>query len=673
MGFGIPRVFLLLCVCVFAFASRCLAGNCSDATGCYGPGIGSDGLANTVVGGPAGNLVSYRFRAGHSGSLQQIHVYLMQSQAGYSAGTGGQLRVTVNVDDGTTSHNPSSTVLASYLLSKPLSATPSIYFPVFVFTAPPSLVAGQLYHIVFTDVDSNPVANYLSVNALYYENPSVPAQPTISDLDGAVLLGGPGGTWAPRQGYLPVLELDYQDGFSEWNGYMEVWVGAPQNISGTAAVRETITVSGTSKNVASATVRVARLRGSDPLIVRLENGDGTLIEQGEIPAASIPLASPASYAWATFTFSSAHTLLPGQSYNLQFGAASTSTYQAFPIRKGVDYGFQNTTYFPDGYAQFKQTGSWVGWTQWGVTNRTDGDLQFFFTLASNNSSGPTISNVAATSLTSSGATITWVTDQLSTSQVDYGTTTAYANTTAVDSNSVASHVEVLSGLVASTLYHYRVHSTNAAGIEAISGDLTFTTSAVPLPAPIISSVVAVSITTYAATVTWTTDQTSNSRVEYGTSTAYGSSSALNANSVTAHSQVLSGLLPLTVYHYCVHSTNAAGNEAISGDFTFTTLAQPPAAAPVISNVAATSITSSGATIKWSTDQSSTTQVQYGTTTSYGHTTTVNNTLVKSHTQILSGLSSSTVYHYRVISKNASGLATISGDFTFTTTRRFFGR
>jgi hypothetical protein len=224
--------------------------------------------------------------------------------------------------------------------------------------------------------------------------------------------------------------------------------------------------------------------------------------------------------------------------------------------------------------------------------------------------------------------------------------------------------------VASSLYHYRVHSTNAAGIETISGDLTFTTSGVPLPAPVISSVAAVSITTNGATVTWITNQASNSRVEYGPTTAYGSSSALNANNVTAHSQVLSGLLPLTVYHYRIHSTNATGSEAVSGDFTFTTLVQPPVVAPVISSVAAMSITSSGTTIKWITDQSSTTQVQYGTTTSYGHTTTLNNSLLKSHAQGLSGLSSSTLYHYRVVSKNASGIQAISGDFTFTTARRF---
>jgi hypothetical protein len=44
----------------------------------------------------------------------------------------------------------------------------------------------------------------------------------------------------------------------------------------------------------------------------------------------------------------------------------------------MHYGYKNTTFFSDGYAQFKEAGHWVGWTQWGVTNRTDGDLQFYF-------------------------------------------------------------------------------------------------------------------------------------------------------------------------------------------------------------------------------------------------------------------------------------------------------
>src|SRR3984893_7565481 len=300
MGFGKLCTSVLLLVSVVATT---LPGHatCLVTSACYGPGLGSDGLANTIVGGPWGNIVSYRFRAAHTGLLQQIHVYLIPNHTGYSAGTGGKLQVTVNADDGTPAHNPSSTVLASYLLSNPLAATPSIYFPIFVFPAPATLLQGQLYHIVFTNVDPNPTTNYLSVNALYYENPSTPAQPTISDMDAAVLLGGPSGMWTPRKGYTPILQLDYQDGWTEFIGYMEVWVGVPQSISGASEVRETITVTGAQKTVSSASIRVARTSGNDPLIVLLENGDGTVIEQGEIPAALIPITSPVSYVWATFT------------------------------------------------------------------------------------------------------------------------------------------------------------------------------------------------------------------------------------------------------------------------------------------------------------------------------------------------------------------------------------
>ena len=93
---------------------------------------------------------------------------------------------------------------------------------------------------------------------------------------------------------------------------------------------------------------------------------------------------------------------------------------------------------------------------------------------------------------------------------------------------------------------------------------------------------------------------------------------------------------------------------------------PPPAAPIISGVTATGITTTGATIKWATDQASTSRVEYGTTTSYGSTTSLLSTLVTRHSQLLSGLSAGTVYHYRVHSKNSSGLESISGDFVFGT-------
>jgi hypothetical protein len=161
---------------------------------------------------------------------------------------------------------------------------------------------------------------------------------------------------------------------------MEAWVGAPQRISGTQAVREAFTVTGGSRKVGNFGIRAARISGGDNLRVRLETGDGVVIEQGQIASTAFVLSSSPSYRWATYSFSSAHVLLAGKTYRLVLEAPSSSVYQVFPIRKGKAYGFPQTTFFRDGYAEFKQGAKWVGWTQWGKSNRKDGDLQFYLGL-----------------------------------------------------------------------------------------------------------------------------------------------------------------------------------------------------------------------------------------------------------------------------------------------------
>lgn len=88
--------------------------------------------------------------------------------------------------------------------------------------------------------------------------------------------------------------------------------------------------------------------------------------------------------------------------------------------------------------------------------------------------------------------------------------------------------------------------------------------------------------------------------------------------------------------------------------------------PVISNVAATNVTLSGATISWDTDEASDSQVEYGRTSSLGSTTTVNPLLVTRHSVVLSGLTQSKTYYYRVMSRDAGGNLTISGVISFTT-------
>jgi hypothetical protein len=91
------------------------------------------------------------------------------------------------------------------------------------------------------------------------------------------------------------------------------------------------------------------------------------------------------------------------------------------------------------------------------------------------SPSPTISSVAATNVTASSASISWSTNIAADSQVEYGLTTAYEKSSALSTSQVKSHRQTISGLSASTTYHYRVKSRTALGALAVSGDYVVTT------------------------------------------------------------------------------------------------------------------------------------------------------------------------------------------------------
>ncbi|MCD6359129.1 MAG: fibronectin type III domain-containing protein, partial [Dehalococcoidia bacterium] len=93
---------------------------------------------------------------------------------------------------------------------------------------------------------------------------------------------------------------------------------------------------------------------------------------------------------------------------------------------------------------------------------------------------PVISEVTVSEITETTAIVIWITDEPATSQVDYGKTTDYELTAALDEKLVTSHSISLSGLEPNTTYHFRVKSVDKAGNEAISGDYIFTTSK-PVP------------------------------------------------------------------------------------------------------------------------------------------------------------------------------------------------
>jgi chitodextrinase len=212
-----------------------------------------------------------------------------------------------------------------------------------------------------------------------------------------------------------------------------------------------------------------------------------------------------------------------------------------------------------------------------------------------------------------------------------------------------------------------VAAYDAAGnVSAQSSQASATTPAAPdTTPPVISSVASSGVTSSGATITWTTNEITDSTVYYGLTTSYGQGSG-NPSWGTNHSVVLSGLTAGTTYHYKIWSWDTSANHAESGDYTFTTAPPPDTTPPVISSVTSSGISSSGATITWSTNEASDSQVEYGLTTSYGSSTPLNTNLVTNHSVTLSGLTAGATYHYRVKSKDAAANGATSGDYNFTT-------
>ncbi|MCK4744753.1 fibronectin type III domain-containing protein [Candidatus Parcubacteria bacterium] len=133
-------------------------------------------------------------------------------------------------------------------------------------------------------------------------------------------------------------------------------------------------------------------------------------------------------------------------------------------------------------------------------------------------------------------------------------------------------------------------------------------------APVISGISTTDISTSTAVISWTTDEYSDSEVEYALesiSTTTPTTTQIDHSTTTSHSIVLEGLMPETAYYYIVKSTDASSNQAVSGEMNFTTLELPDITAPVIFGISS-EVSTSTATINWETDEDATGKVGYAT-------------------------------------------------------------
>lgn len=187
------------------------------------------------------------------------------------------------------------------------------------------------------------------------------------------------------------------------------------------------------------------------------------------------------------------------------------------------------------------------------------------------------------------------------------------------------------------------------------------------PGPVISNVSAAPTAT-SAVISWDLDMYGTGYVEWGTDTSYGHETTRETSyNYQSHAQTISGLTTGQTYHFRVRSSGPQFSpvESVSADYTFTTTS----VGPVISNMQATAVTTTSATLSWTTDVAATAVANYGTSTAYGTNTTTDSTYTQtSHSFDITGLTANTLYHWRPRSSapSTNPVFTNGGDQTFTT-------
>ena len=183
--------------------------------------------------------------------------------------------------------------------------------------------------------------------------------------------------------------------------------------------------------------------------------DGTLLAQASFVAES-------ASGWQTVLFSSPVTVQAGVTYTASYHT-TVGMYSADDnafVASGVDHGplhvlragvdGANGVYSP-GQTAFPSTASSANY--WVDVTYVGADLT------------PPVITAAGATGSGSTATITWTTDEASTSSVAYGTSTSLGSTAGA-TTLVNSHSVTLTGLVPNTRYYYRVTSADGSGNSA---------------------------------------------------------------------------------------------------------------------------------------------------------------------------------------------------------------
>jgi hypothetical protein len=153
-----------------------------------------------------------------------------------------------------------------------------------------------------------------------------------------------------------------------------------------------------------------------------------------------------------------------------------------------------------------------------------------------------------------------------------------------------------------------------------------------------------SITTKKATVTWSTDRASDSKIQYGTKSGdYFDEEPSNSSQVTAHEIALVNLKPGTTYYAVAKWTDEDGNTGTSDEFKFSTTP-----APIVKDPSVKSFGLNGITLEFTVKGASRVKVYYGKTTAFGGSVELSTSPVETtYNAAIDELEDGVKYYYKI--------------------------
>jgi hypothetical protein len=133
-----------------------------------------------------------------------------------------------------------------------------------------------------------------------------------------------------------------------------------------------------------------------------------------------------------------------------------------------------------------------------------------------------------------------------------------------------------------------------------------------------------------------------------------------------HTQLITGLHDEHTYTYYVKCQDPAGNPDLDDYAISFYIDSADTIPPEIYDVSVSQITPYSADVTWTTDEPTTSQVEYGLTTDYGTYSIVDIQRTITHTIRVRSLDPQTTYYYRVHSVDIGDNDSVSDDSTFTT-------